>query len=83
MNMVDVIFAGAYGPGKGCEMNHKLPLPCPWCGESDFGLARKVGDTVIVGCENDECGVNPQACGATAEEAWEKWNTRKGLEKLK
>lgn len=49
---------------------------CPFCG-SEPGLARKQANFWLVGCENDDCNINPQAGSRiSAAVAWEKWNKR-------
>lgn len=57
-------------------MNTRFPLPCPFCGTDDFGLARHCGPNYMVGCESEDCRVNPQVMGATPALAWAAWNTR-------
>lgn len=66
-------------------MLHLLPIAhvataktkcCPWCG-SEPGLAMRRGNFWLVGCESDECAVNPQTSSTTSvEDAWKKWNSR-------
>ncbi len=49
---------------------------CPFCG-SEPGMATKRGDFWLVGCESDDCAINPQAGSCISQEAaWAKWNTR-------
>lgn len=60
-------------------MKHSFALPCPFCG-SDPGLARVqlVGSIVTyqVGCESDECWINPQLSAHSYADAWARWNER-------
>ena len=70
MNMLEVIVKGAEraalrGP----------PLSCPFCG-SDPPLATQLHGRFIVGCESDDCHVNPQVSGQSLGEAWARWNKR-------
>ena len=70
MNMLEVIVKGAEraalrGP----------PLSCPFCG-SDPPLATQLHGRFIVGCESDDCHVNPQVSGQSLSEAWARWNKR-------
>lgn len=51
-------------------------MPCPFCGIPPQSLARRVNAIFLVGCDEDECHVNPQCAGQTPEEAWARWNTR-------
>ena len=53
--------------------NFALPKTCPLC-NSDPGLARRVNEIWLVGCESDECPANPQFGGRTVDEAWLAWN---------
>lgn len=48
---------------------------CPFCG-ADPGYAVLRAGWYLVGCESDECPINPQAGGKTRDEAWAKWNAR-------
>lgn len=49
---------------------------CPWCG-SEPGLAVKQAGFWLVGCDADECSINPQAGSRiSVEDAWRRWNTR-------
>lgn len=52
-----------------------IPKLCPFCGEVP-GLARQVNGMHLVGCENDDCPVNPQAGDRDLTAAWRKWNRR-------
>jgi hypothetical protein len=49
---------------------------CPWCGESPPLASMNRFGTYTVGCESDECAVNPQVTGKTLSEAWAAWNRR-------
>jgi hypothetical protein len=49
--------------------------PCPFCG-ADPPLAAAIAGRFIVGCESDDCHVNPQVSGANLGEAWARWNRR-------
>lgn len=53
---------------------------CPFCGEDPPLAAQVLGipsfKTYVVGCENEDCAINPQASGRTPEDAWAKWNAR-------
>src|SRR5690348_4887474 len=49
--------------------------PCPFCG-SDPPLAAEIAGRFIVGCESDDCHVNPQVSGPNLGEAWARWNKR-------
>ena len=53
-----------------------LDKPCPWCGEMPE-LSHRLGHRFAVYCNNDECGVQPQATASSSVEAWAIWNTRK------
>ena len=59
------------------------PLPCPFCGRKPRVIIyhEMRPDQVIVGCQTNECAVNPWVLGATREEAIERWNIRKGERK--
>ena len=68
LTMADVIRIGA--------SKREMPKPCPFCG-ADPPLAHKpMNGRFIVGCENDECDVNPQCSSDSLSEAWIIWNTR-------
>ena len=49
--------------------------PCPFCG-GDPPLAAEIAGRFIVGCESDDCHVNPQVSGRDLNEAWARWNRR-------
>jgi len=51
------------------------PAPCPFCG-NDPPLAAQLHGRFIVGCESDDCHVNPQVSGQSLSEAWARWNKR-------
>lgn len=51
---------------------HRL---CPWCA-SEPPLAAGIAGKFIVGCENDDCFVQPQVSGGTMSEAWARWDSR-------
>ena len=70
MNMLEVIVKGAETPSR-------PPLACPFCG-SDPPLATQLHGRFLVGCENDDCHVNPQVSGQSLGEAWARWNRRQG-----
>ena len=79
MNMLEVIVNGAETPAR-----HDPPpavphfagtAPCPFCG-SDPPLATQLHGRFIVGCESDDCHVNPQVSGQSLGEAWARWNKR-------
>jgi hypothetical protein len=70
MNMLEVIVSGADTAAR-----RKLPLSCPFCG-NDPPLAAKMHGRFIVGCESDDCHVNPQVSGQSLNEAWARWNRR-------
>lgn len=49
---------------------------CPFCG-SEPGLAVHRGGFWLVGCESDECVINPQAGSRESQaDAWRKWESR-------
>lgn len=49
---------------------------CPFCG-AEPGLAVKQASYWLVGCDNEECRVSPQAGSNTSEaNAWRDWNCR-------
>ncbi|HWU55554.1 MAG TPA: hypothetical protein VN175_08635, partial [Rhizomicrobium sp.] len=52
-----------------------IPLACPFCG-SDPPLAAQRHGRFLVGCESDDCHVNPQVSGQCLSEAWARWNKR-------
>lgn len=59
-----------------CRVTAALGRPCPFCG-AEPGLAVKRANFWLVGCENDDCRVNPQAGSNTSQaEAWRDWNAR-------
>jgi hypothetical protein len=68
-----------YGSRNGSQ-DHFVGLrptaPCPFCG-TDPPLASQVAGRFIVGCESDDCHVNPQVSGQSVSEAWAKWNSRR------
>ncbi|HKX65427.1 MAG TPA: Lar family restriction alleviation protein [Rhizomicrobium sp.] len=72
MNMLEVIRQGA--GARPAEPRH---LPCPFCG-ADPPLATQIAGRFLIGCENDDCAANPQVCGASIAQAWERWNSRAG-----
>lgn len=75
MNMLEVIAGCA---DKAARHNPpQLPLACPFCG-SDPPLAAQVAGRFIVGCESDDCHVNPQVSGPDLNQAWARWNKRRG-----
>lgn len=69
MNMLEVIVKGADPAAR------RDPLTCPFCG-ADPPLAAAIAGRFIVGCESDDCHVNPQVSGASLSEAWARWNRR-------
>lgn len=76
MDMVEVIVKGAEQAARhGSSQDHAKS--CPFCGH-DPPLAAKLHGRFIVGCESDDCHVNPQVSGANAGEAWARWNRRQG-----
>ena len=70
MNMLEVIVKGADAAAR-----HGHQLSCPFCG-NDPPLAAQIHGRFIVGCESDDCHVNPQVSGASVSEAWARWNRR-------
>lgn len=52
---------------------------CPFCGEHPplsahqfhFGINR-----FVVGCENEDCDVQPTVSAPTLNDAWKRWNKR-------
>lgn len=64
-----------YGPPNGPQDHFVGTAPCPFCG-SDPPLAAEIAGRFIVGCESDECHVNPQVSGRDLNEAWARWNKR-------
>jgi len=79
MNMLEVIARGAAGPpspiDRKAARHSSPPLACPFCG-SDPPLAAEIAGRFIVGCESDDCHVNPQVSGPNLGEAWARWNKR-------
>ena len=78
MNMLEVIVEGAPSPAGDKAARHRspqLPLACPFCG-SDPPLAAEIAGRFIVGCESDDCHVNPQVSGSNPGEAWTRRNKR-------
>lgn len=71
MNMLATIKRGA----DRAVAERPKTLCCPWCG-SEPGLATVRSGRYLVGCESDDCDVNPQTGGGTAIEAWARWNSR-------
>jgi hypothetical protein len=61
------------GPFRSPSANRSLP--CPFCG-TDPPLAAQIAGRFIVGCESDDCHVNPQVSGQSLGEAWARWNYR-------
>lgn len=54
----------------------EVAKPCPFC-NSDPGLAVRQGGFWLVGCEADECAINPQAGSReSVADAWARWNKR-------
>ena len=62
------------GPPDHC-VGLRPTAPCPFCG-NDPPLAAQIHGRFIVGCESDDCHVNPQVSGASVSEAWARWNRR-------
>ena len=56
------------------DMNIKL---CPFCGHIPL-VEPAVGKTVVVMCDQEDCGVNPEAEGHSVEKALKRWNRRNG-----
>lgn len=50
-------------------------LPCPFCGGAP-PLAAQLSGRFLVGCDSDDCHVNPQVSGQSLGEAWARWNKR-------
>jgi len=50
--------------------------PCPFCGVEPALGARQINGVYIVGCESDDCHVNPQVSSKSLSEAWAIWDTR-------
>ena len=48
---------------------------CPFCGSEPGHATYKCG-LYLVGCDSDDCRINPQAGGKTQAEAWAKWDYR-------
>jgi hypothetical protein len=74
MDMLEVIVKGA----ETAALRGPTPdrtLSCPFCG-NDPPLAAQLHGRFIVGCESDDCHVNPQVSGASLGEAWARWNRR-------
>jgi hypothetical protein len=71
MNMLEVIVKGAETAPL-----HGPPLVCPFCG-SDPPLATQLHGRFLVGCESDDCHVNPQVSGQSLNKAWARWNRRR------
>ena len=73
MNMFEVIRQGAQcAPSPMPRHQH---LACPFCG-ADPPLAAQIAGHFVVACENDDCAANPQVCGLSLDQAWERWNRR-------
>lgn len=68
LSMLDVIklHAGKLGPA---------PKPCPFCG-TDPGLATQAMGRFMVGCDAEECPVQPQLWDMDLNRAWVTWNRR-------
>ena len=53
---------------------------CPFCGDAPpMCTSYSMGEGArrfLVGCENDDCAVQPQVSGETMKQAWDRWNTR-------
>jgi hypothetical protein len=49
--------------------------PCPFCG-ADPPLAAQIAGRFHVGCDRDDCHVNPQVSGQSLSDAWARWNKR-------
>jgi len=75
MNRLEVIARGADRGARHDDLPAAIPAPCPFCG-SDPPLAAAIGGRFIVGCESDDCHVNPQVSGSDLSEAWARWNKR-------
>jgi hypothetical protein len=76
MDMVEVIVKGAETAARP-DLPRDHAKSCPFCG-SDPPLAAQLHGRFIVGCESDDCHVNPQVSGTSPGEAWARWNRRQG-----
>jgi hypothetical protein len=74
MNMLEIIVRGADGAARR-DPPPAIPLSCPFCG-TEPPLAAQIAGRFIVGCESDDCHVNPQVSGQSLGEAWARWNKR-------
>lgn len=72
--MWQVIARGA-GGAPAAAAPRSPALACPFCG-ADPPLAERRAGRFLVGCEAEDCPASPQVSGATAEEAWARWNRR-------
>lgn len=75
MNYVSPQLAGIVATIERAHHAQRDAKPCPFCGH-DMPLARVVVGKYVVGCENEDCAVSPQACDVTLLGAWAKWNAR-------
>lgn len=57
-----------------CPFCGHMLLPCPFCGCDPH--IHYYSTTVLLGCEADECSVNPVSSGKTLLLAVEGWNKR-------
>lgn len=60
---------------RACHLVITQHKNCPFCG-ADPGYAVLRAGWYLVGCESDECPINPQAGGKTRDEAWAKWDAQ-------
>ena len=68
MNMLEVIVKGADAAAR----HPAHTKSCPFCG-NDPPLAAQLHGRFIVGCDSDDCHVNPQVSGASLSDAWARW----------
>lgn len=53
-----------------------IPCTCPFCGWDPLCATKNKFGSFVVGCENEDCAVQPQVSDPDQSRAWAKWNAR-------
>jgi hypothetical protein len=53
-----------------------IPCRCPFCGWDPLCATKNKFGSFVVGCENENCAVQPQVSDPDQSRAWRLWNTR-------